>query len=114
MTTFGNSLGNLGKQTASVLRRAKVFWVLGSLLVGFILIGAWIYARIEGHSYLDSFFYCVMIMTTIGAKDFDPASDAGKLFVAAYSLASTGLFVGTLTGLSQAIIIQANKREGGG
>ena len=49
-----------------------------------ILIGTLCYHFIEGWSYVDSLYFSVVTLTTIGFGDLHPVTDGGKLFTVAY------------------------------
>jgi len=56
--------------------------VLNVLFILFLLIfiGTVFYHNIEGWRYLDSVYFTVVTMTTIGYGDFTPQTDIGKIF----------------------------------
>ncbi len=64
-------------------------------MVGMTLfIGTWFYHLVEGWSYLDSLYFCVITLTSIGYGDLTPKSDIGKIFTMMYVLAGIGLLIG--------------------
>jgi hypothetical protein len=111
MRTFAKSVVNLFKRLVQALLTEKVFVVLIALVAILILVGTVFYATWEKLPYIDSFLYSVMVITTVGASDFSANTVGGKLFTACYALLGTGLFVGLITGLAQAIIIQEHNKE---
>ena len=75
--------------------------VVQGLVVAVVLIvaiGSVFYTLVEGWSLLDSVYFCVVSLTTVGFGDFAPETTAGKLFTIFYLLSSVGLFAvaGTL------------------
>lgn len=57
--------------------------VLGWALVT-LLLGTVVYHWIEGWSYLDSLYFCVISLATIGYGDLTPTTDLGKIFTIVY------------------------------
>jgi len=55
------------------------------LLIGFIIIGTYAYNRVEGWSLLNSLYFVVITITTIGYGDFTPQTIAGKIFTMFFS-----------------------------
>lgn len=55
-----------------------------------LLIGTLFYHNVEELNYLDSVYFSVVTMTTVGYGDFHPLTDAGKIFTIFYIFA--GLF----------------------
>lgn len=58
--------------------------------------GATFYHYVEGWEWLDSFYFTVITLTTIGYGDFTPKTDVGKLFTMVYVFI---LGLGILSGL---------------
>ncbi|MDT8412044.1 MAG: potassium channel family protein [Vicingaceae bacterium] len=58
-----------------------------------ILIGASVFHYLEGWRWLDSIYFCVITLTTIGYGDITPNSDAGKIFNMIYVLIGLGLIL---------------------
>lgn len=76
------------------------------LVASLILIsGTLFYSSIEEWSLLDSAYFCVMTLTTIGYGDLYPSSDFSKLFTMFYSIIGIGIFVTLIAQLARAQII---------
>ncbi len=66
------------------------------IVLGF---GTVVYHFLEGWSWVDSFYFSIITLTTIGYGDFSPATDEGKLFTVFYILMGIGIilsFVNTI------------------
>jgi len=64
-----------------------------SLVIGLIGGGAVFYHQVEKLSWLDSFYFTVVTLTTVGYGDISPTTAAGKLFTMSYLLIGIGLLV---------------------
>lgn len=73
------------------------FRVLLSSVLVMILLGVLFYTRVEGWSVLDSFYFVIITMTTVGYGDFSPVTVAGKLVTVFFILAGIGLFLAFLS-----------------
>lgn len=56
------------------------FWVLASVMVGIVAFSTWFYHTVEGWNYLDSMYYVIVTLGTVGYGDFTPTTDIGKLY----------------------------------
>lgn len=89
--------------------RSLFYWVLG-----FLALGTWFYAKVEGWSILDSLYFSVITLTTVGYGDFSPVTPAGKIFTMIYILVGLGLisgFVYLLAGRTGIIKKSNSKKE---
>lgn len=59
--------------------RPALIWALSTLLIGTVF-----YHWMEGWSYLDSLYFCVVSLGTVGYGDLTPTTPAAKLFTIIY------------------------------
>lgn len=89
------------------------FRALLSIVIFLLICGPLFYSNVEHWSLLDSLYFCVMTMSTIGYGDLTPSSDVSKIFTILYSIISIGVFVSMVSKLAQAILsIDVVKRSG--
>ena len=65
-----------------------------SLLIIMLASGTIFYHEIEGWRWIDSFYFSVTTLTTIGFGDFTPHTDIGKLFTVVYIFMGLGVIFG--------------------
>lgn len=75
-----------------------------TLVVGLIAAGGIFYHHVEKLSWLDSFYFTVVTLTTVGYGDISPTTTAGKVFTMAYLLIGIGLLVSFATRISSRMI----------
>jgi voltage-gated potassium channel len=90
---FGRSLWN-GLKDAQF--RGLFYWVLGILGLG-----TWFYWRVEGWSLLDSLFFSITTLTTVGYGDHVPVTPAGKIFTIFYIITGIGILSGFIVLLAE-------------
>jgi voltage-gated potassium channel len=59
--------------------RPVFLWTVGTLLCGML-----IYHRLEGWSYLDALYFCVVSLATVGYGDLSPTTPLAKMFTIIY------------------------------
>ena len=59
---------------------------------------------VEGWSLLDSAYFAVVTIATVGYGDLTPETTLGKIFTIGYIFAGIGLFLAAVTALSQAVM----------
>lgn len=67
------------------------FRLAGAVASIIILIGTIFYHFVEKLSWLDSFYFSVITLATVGYGDITPHTDAGKLFTAFYVIGGIGI-----------------------
>lgn len=90
------------------------FRVLLSSVLALIGLGVLFYTRVEGWSVLDSFYFVIITMTTVGYGDLSPVTAAGKLVTVFFILVGIGLFlafVSRIASLATASAAQARKAK---
>ena len=58
-----------------------------------LLIGTLAYHYLEGWGYIDSLYFSMVTLTTIGYGDFTPQTDEGKLFTVFYIIVGIGVIL---------------------
>ena len=83
-----------------------LFW---SMLV-FLFTGTLFYRAIEEWSWIDSFYFTVITLTTVGYGDFSPQTDSGKLFTVIYIIMGLGMLSSFIIKLAT-INVPRNERK---
>ena len=82
---------------------AIISTVIITLFVGMVF-----YHKIEGWSYFDSLYFCVITLTTVGYGDFSPITTLGKLFTIFYVFIGLGILVSFIDVIAKEML---KKRE---
>ena len=72
----------------------------------FLIVGAVFYPLVEGWTVLDSLYFGVTTLTTVGYGDMGPTTDGSKIFTAFYVFFGVAI-VATLIGLATTFLIEA-------
>ncbi len=89
--TFFNALKTAFKNEA--FKKLFIFAVI------FVFIGTFFYAELEKWTLLDSLYFCVITLATIGYGDIHPVTAGGKIFTIFFVLIGIGLLSGVIGGL---------------
>ena len=73
--------------------------VASSSLVGLIAIGTVVYRYLEDWTWIQSFYFSVVTLSTVGYGDLHPTSDASRLFTALYILVGVAIALSSLTAI---------------
>ena len=65
---------------------------MGFLLLVLLTTGTLFYHWVEDWGFVDSFYFCVMTVATVGFGDFAPTTTASKLFTIVFTFLGIGLF----------------------
>ena len=80
------------------------------IMAGFVLsLGTFFYWRVEHWSLVDSFYFSVVTLATVGFGDLHPSSAASKLFTAAYIIVGVGILVAFYSRLAFRILSERNR-----
>ncbi len=71
-----------------------------SIAIGLVIIGTIAYSALEGWGLMDSFYFSVTTLTTVGYGDMYPTTTVSKLFTSFYALIGVGLMLYALTVLA--------------
>ena len=74
------------------------------IIVILIFFGAWYFRVEEGWSYVDSFYFTVMTVTTVGYGDLVPTTDASKIVVSIYSMISLPIVLVAFTVIAKSYV----------
>jgi voltage-gated potassium channel len=101
----------LARAVAAVWRdpETRALPVVAGVLV---LTGTLFYWRFEDWSLLESLYFCIVTLTTVGYGDFAPTTAATQIFTIVYILTGFGVLVALLTSVAQQYM--RLKAEGGG
>ena len=96
-----NAMGRLVTELVYLFKkpdaRALLAWMAALLVVGTIF-----FRMIEGWSWLDSLYFCVITLSTVGYGDMSPTTPESKIFVMIYIVFGISIFVSFANMLIQA------------
>ena len=103
----------LGRALAAVWRdpETKALPVVAGALV---LTGTIFYWRFEEWTIIESLYFCVVTLTTVGYGDLSPTTDVTRIFTILYILTGFGVLVALLTSVAEEYIRQKAEDGGGG
>lgn len=102
-----NAIARITRGVGVALKDSAVKGIL-ALTVGMVLWASVFYRYIEGWSWLDSIYFSVVTISTVGFGDFSPETAAGKIFTMFYIVVGLGIFVAAATTIANAIMSQGN------
>ena len=103
MLPFFLGFVQFGRVFQNLLRQAE-FKALLTVVVSTLLLGAWFYHVVEKWSWLDSIYFCVITLTTIGYGDLAPKTDVGKIFTMVYIFAGLGMLIGFVDAIGKGVV----------
>lgn len=66
-----------------------------------LLSGTLFYRQVEGWGYLDSLYFSVVTLTTVGYGDLSPSTVAGKIFTILYIFVGLGIVLGFVNAVAE-------------
>lgn len=73
-------------------------------LIFMIIIGTILFHFVENWRWINSLYFCVTTLTTVGYGDFSPQTDAGKIIFIFYILSGLGILFAFVNAFSRKII----------
>jgi hypothetical protein len=89
--------------------RSLLYWVIFTLAIGTIF-----YSAVEGWSLLDSLYFCVVTLGTVGFGDLAPLTTSGRAFTIFYILFGLSILAAFLNMLAAERRVIDERRAGGG
>ncbi len=111
MVGFLLNLFRLFRAVAYALRKDEDFRSLLVLLVTLLAGATYFYWEVEGWSVVDSIYFSVMTMSTIGYGDLTPTTPLSKLFTVVFSILSIGTFAAVASKIVVAILARRHKKD---
>ena len=75
-----------------------------------VLSGTIFYWRVEDWTIIQSLYFCVVTLTTVGFGDLAPTTAGAQIFTIFYILTGIGLFVALLASIAEQYIAQKSER----
>lgn len=67
------------------------------VVVTVLMVGAVFYHFVEKLNWIDTFYFCVVTLTTVGYGDIVPKTNLGKIFTTFYILIGVGIIAASLS-----------------
>ena len=75
--------------------------------------GTVFYRFVEDLRWIDSLYFCVITLTTVGYGDISPATTAGRVFTMVYVVVGIGVFIALVTTTAHHLIEAKNTSRDG-
>lgn len=83
-----------------------------------LITGVLFYTLVEHWTVVDSLYFCVTTLTTVGFGNPAPTTDVGKLFTVFFVISGVGMFLAVINGIGRAAVKtqveSIDRRRGGG
>ncbi len=107
MITFFTTFWRLTRSVFKGLQDAE-FRGLFFLVLLILISGTLFYHTVEGWTWVDSLYFSVTTLSTVGYGDFVPHTDMGKIFTTVYIFAGMGIVFSFLTSVAHQARSQSN------
>lgn len=91
--------------------RDPEFRALLLTVAGLLGTGTWVYHRFEGWSVLDSLFFSVITLTTVGYGDLTPTQPGTKIFTMAFIIVGIGILLAFINMVAKHALAAGSLRE---
>lgn len=83
------------------------------LCVATLVSGTVFYTHVEGWNWVDALYFSAATLSTVGAGEFSPATQLGKIFTVLYIFVGVGVFVALFSQFAKALLRDPTDRRGG-
>ena len=105
-----HSLSRILRGIQTAFRDGRVKGIL-AFTCAMVLWASVFYHFVEGWSWIDSIYFSVVTISTVGFGDFSPETNAGKIFTIFYIVVGLGVFVTAATTMADAILSQSKDND---
>ena len=109
MLPFLYTFYRFGKSTWTALKDPE-FEALLTLVIVILGCGTLVYHGLEGWGYLDSFYFSVTTLLTVGFGDLSPHTATAKIFTVVYLFIGVGVLLGFVNNVAQHAV--SDNKEG--
>jgi hypothetical protein len=81
-----------------------------SALIGMIVLGTVVYKFLEGWTWIQSFYFSVITLSTVGYGDLHPTTDVSRLFTAFYILLGVAIALSALAVIGKNYLEKREKK----
>ncbi|MEM6997372.1 MAG: potassium channel family protein [Patescibacteria group bacterium] len=86
-------------------------WVLLTSFAGLLLLGTLTYHALEDWSWVQSFYFSVVTLTTVGYGDLAPTTDGSRLFTSVYILFGVAIAISFLGVVANKYVSHTGRRR---
>jgi voltage-gated potassium channel len=88
----------------------REYYILLSLAITVVIVGTVVFHLLEKWSWIDSLYFTVITLATVGYGDLTPTTPVGKLVAVIFVIAGVGIFLAFLNKLMERRVEQREKR----
>ena len=86
------------------------YYVLLSLAITVVTVGTVVFHQLEKWSWIDSFYFTIITLATIGYGDLVPTTPVGKLVTVIFVIVGVGIFLGFLNKVMERRVERRERR----
>jgi voltage-gated potassium channel Kch len=86
------------------------YYILLSLAITVVILGTVVFHLLEKWSWIDSFYFTVITLATVGYGDLTPTTPVGKLVAVIFVISGVGIFLAFLNKVVERRVEQHKKR----
>ena len=86
------------------------YYVLLSFAITVVTVGTVVFHQLEKWSWIDSFYFTIITLATIGYGDLVPTTPVGKLVTVIFVIVGVGIFLGFLNKMMERRVERRERR----